>query len=154
MPKKDGFEVVSTARQKAVKAEFIFLTMHSEEAMFTRALNLGVKGYVLKDSAVTDIVSAIKAVVSGQNFTSPAITSYLFKRTLKPESIPTLDDLTPTERKIIRLIAEYKTSKEMADELNISYRTIENYRSNICAKLGLKGSHALIKFALKHQAEL
>jgi DNA-binding NarL/FixJ family response regulator len=67
---------------------------------------------------------------------------------------PTLDDLTSTERRILHLIADYKTSKEIADELCISYRTVETHRTNICAKLEIHGSHGLMKFALTHQSEL
>ncbi|MBI1761442.1 MAG: helix-turn-helix transcriptional regulator [Acidobacteria bacterium] len=83
---------------------------------------------------------------------------YLFQQT-QPAPQPAtyqsnLADLSPTERRILRLIADYKTSKEIADDLGIHYRTVENYRTSMCAKLDLHGSHALIKFALKHQAEL
>jgi len=157
MPGMDGLELMREVRQKRLPGEFIFLTMHSEETMFNKAMSLGVKGYVLKDSAVTDIVNCISAVVEGQSYTSPLITSYLLKRAFgKPgaAALPGLDDLSPTERTILRLIAQYKTSKEIADELRIHYRTVENYRSGICAKLNLRGSHALIKFALQHQNEL
>jgi DNA-binding NarL/FixJ family response regulator len=158
MPKLDGFDVLEEIRRRRLAVESIILTMHNEEATFQRAVSLGAKGYVLKDSAGSDIVNAIKAVTSGQRFTSPAITTYLFQNTARggqlAPSLPSLDDLSPTERRILRLIVEYKTSKEIADELCISHRTVENYRSNICTKLGLHGSHALIKFALKHKAAL
>jgi DNA-binding NarL/FixJ family response regulator len=157
MPSLNGMSVVEQIRQKRLPGEIIFLTMHGEEAMFNRALGLGVKGYVLKDSAVTDIVNSINAVVGGQSFTSPAVTSYLFKRISNraaSNQLPGIADLSLTERKILSLIAEYKTSKEIADELHIHYRTVENYRSSICTKLNLRGSHSLIKFALQHQSEL
>jgi DNA-binding NarL/FixJ family response regulator len=158
MPILDGLQVVSEVRERNLPGEFIFLTMHSEEAMFNKALSLGVKGYVLKDSMATDIVNCLNAVIAGQSYTSPAITSYLFKRAARTnapaDKLRGIADLTPTERNILRLIAEYKTSKEIADQLHIHYRTVENYRSNICTKLNLRGSHALIKFALQHQEEL
>jgi DNA-binding NarL/FixJ family response regulator len=156
MPLLDGLETVNEIRQRRLPGEIVFLTMHSEEAMFNKALALGVKGYVLKDSATTDLVNCLNAVSGGQSYTSPAITAYLFKRAARrsDSAQPGLADLTPTERNILRLIAAYKTSKEIADELHIHYRTVENYRSSICAKLNLRGSHALIKFALQHQAEL
>ena len=158
MPLLDGLEVVNEIRQRRLPGEIVFLTMHSEEAMFNKALALGVKGYVLKDSATTDIVNCLNAVITGQSYTSPTLTAYLFKRAARrtdaTQQLPGLADLTPTERAVLRLIAEYKTSKEIADELHIHYRTVENYRSSICTKLNLRGSHALIKFALQHQAEL
>jgi len=153
MPKMDGFQLVKELRRRKIPVEIIFLTIHSEEDMFNEALSLGVKGYVLKDSSSTDIINAITAVRQGHHYTSPSITTYLVNRTQRTKS-PTLEDLTPTERRILRLIAEYKTSKQIGEELGIHYRTVDNHRTNISAKLGLQGSHALIKFALKHQSEL
>lgn len=155
MPKLTGFQVAEELQRRRSSVNIVFLTMHDEEAMFHRAMNLNVKGYVLKDSAATDIINCLNAVSAGQNFTSPALTTYLFKRLARDtETIKTIADLTPTERKILRRIAEYKTSKEIADDLCISYRTVENYRTGICSKLNLHGSHSLIKFALQHQNEL
>lgn len=156
MPKSNGFQVAEELKRKVIPVHIVFLTMHDDEAMFNRAMDLDVKGYVLKDSAAGDILNCLHAVTAGQNFTSPALTTYLFKRAANrnKETRGTLDDLTLTERKILKLVAEYKTSKEIAAELFISYRTIENYRTNICSKLNLRGSHALIKFALEHQHEI
>ena len=103
-------------------------------------------------------MTAIKAVVAGEYFTSPALTSYLInrQRPVGEPSSPTtgLTSLTPTERRVLSLIAAYKTSKEIADELCISFRTVNTHRANICQKLDLQGNHALMKFALAHQDEL
>lgn len=155
MPKMTGFVAAKELRRKNTECEIIFLTMHGEEAMFNKAMDLGAKGYVLKDSASVDIVNCLQAVANGQNFTSPAITTYLFKRvTSNSKKTNSVEDLTPTERIILRLIAEYKTSREIADELSISYRTVENHRYNICQKLDVSGSNALVKFALKNQNEI
>lgn len=156
MPKSNGFQVAEELKRKEIPVHIVFLTMHDDEAMFNRAMDLDVKGYVLKDSAAGDIINCLHAVIAGQNFTSPALTTYLFKRATNRnnETRGTLDDLTATERKILKLVAEYKTSKEIAAELFISHRTIENYRTNICSKLNLRGSHALIKFALEYQNEI
>lgn len=155
MPKMTGFEVAKELRRKNNACEIVFLTMHSEEAMFNKAMDLGAKGYVLKDSAAVDIINCLQAVANGQNYTSPAITTYLFKRaTRKTPKKTGIEDLTPTERIVLRQIAEYKTSKEIAEELSISYRTVENHRYNICQKLDVSGSNALVKFALQHQSEI
>ena len=158
MPKADGLQVVKELRRRRIPVECIFLTIHSEEEMINEALNLGVKGYVLKDNSSTDIVSAIIALRQGHHYTSPSITSRLINRTDRAKSfgekMPSVQDLTPTERRILQLIGEYKTSKQIGELLCIHYRTVENHRTNISAKLGLHGSHALIKFALKHQHEL
>ena len=154
MPKVDGFQVVKELRRRRMPVECIFLTIHSEEEMFNEALHLGVKGYVLKDSSSTDIVNAVAALRQGHHYTSPSLTSLLINRADRAKSIASVHDLTPTERRVLQLIAEYKTSKQIAEQLCVHYRTVENHRTNISAKLGLRGSHALIKFALKHQHEL
>lgn len=157
MPDLDGFAVARSIREKQLPVAVIFLTVHREGDFFDEAIELGAQGYVLKDSAITDIVSAIKAVAADQHFASPAMTSYLMNRRRAAPSDrhkPGIHDLTPTERRIVELIAEYKTSREIAEELFISYRTVQTHRANICQKLGLQGNHALMKFALAHKAEL
>jgi len=145
-------------RKKNLNVEMVFLTIQRDEDMVNEAVNLGVKGYVLKDSALTDIVSCIKSVAGGQHYASSALTSYLVKRSSRAAALTEektgIKDLTPTERRVLKLIAEYKTSKEIAEELFISYRTVETHRANICQKLDLRGSHVLIKFALAHKSEL
>ena len=158
MPKKNGFVLAQEIRDCKLPVKIVFLTMYKEENAFNRALDLGVKGYLLKDSAVTDIVAGIRAVANGQHFISPAISSYLINRHTRADRLadekPGLKDLTPTERRILKLIADNKTSKEIAAELFISARTVDNHRTNIATKLELHGSHALLKFAFDHKSEL
>ena len=156
MPEMDGFAVVRELRARQLPVDVIFLTVHRDERFFTEALQLGTKGYVLKDSAVTDIVSSIGAVAAGEHFTSPALTSFLVKQRRAATTTPTagLQDLTSTERRVLALIADYKTSREIGDLLHISHRTVQTHRANICIKLDLHGSHALMKFALDHRGEL
>ncbi len=156
MPKLDGFAVARTVRQQKLPVEIIFLTIHREDEFFKRALELDAKGYVTKDSAVTDILSAIHAVVAGQHYASPALASYLVaqrRKALAPRA-QGLTCLSPTERRVLQLIAEYKTTKEIARALGVSPLTVKTHRQNICVKLELQGSHGLMKFALEHQGEL
>lgn len=158
MPGKDGFAVAQEIVSRKLPVAVIFLTMHKNESLFNAALNLGVKGYLLKDSAMADVVTSIRAAVAGENFISQALSTYLVNRgrraTALEEQTPSINDLTPAERRILRLIAQSKTNKEIAAELFISVRTVEHHRSNICAKLGLKTSHSLIRFAIAHQFEI
>jgi DNA-binding NarL/FixJ family response regulator len=158
MPEQDGFSVAHAVRQQKLGVEIVFLTIHREEELFQAALDLGAKGYVLKDSAVTDIVAAIKAVAAGQPYISPQLSSYLLKRSKSVAELnarkPGLEDLTPTERRILKLIAQDKSSKEIAVELFISHRTVETHRTNISRKVELHGNLALVKFALEHKARL
>jgi DNA-binding NarL/FixJ family response regulator len=158
MPVLSGLEVASKVQKQRLPVEVVFLTMYKDEDMFNEALDIGVKGYVLKENTVEDIVNCIKEVAKGKYFLSPTISSYLVTRNERVKNLikkkPELDDLTPTERKILKMIAENKTSKEIASFMNISHRTVENHRLNICNKLDIHGSHALLKFALEHKSEL
>lgn len=168
MPVLNGFDVARAVRERRVPVAIIFLTVYREESFFDQALRLGTKGYVLKDSAVTDIVSSIRAVAAGEHYTSPAMTSYLMtkRRGVRPAgdapiALSTrsarrdaLGTLTKTERRVLTLIADYKTSREIGEALHVSYRTVQTHRTNICTKLELRGNHALMKFALDHKADL
>jgi len=154
MPKLNGFELLKRISQSKLPVTPVMLTMHNEEAMFSKAFELGVRGYVLKDSASIDIVNCLHAVTQGQVYTSAAVTTYLLKRASRTKAVDGVESLTPAERNVLRLIADYKTSREIADELSISIRTVDNHRSNITAKVGVSGSHALFKFAVQHRSEL
>ncbi|MEP7341692.1 MAG: response regulator transcription factor [Acidobacteriota bacterium] len=156
MPELDGFAVARAVRQQKLPLEIIFLTLHREEEFFKRALELDAKGYVTKDSAATDIISGIRAVAAGQHYVSPALASFLVsqrRQTAAPHP-QGLASLSPTERQVIKLIAEYKTSKEIAEALGISPLTVKTHRQNICLKLDLQGNHSLMKFALENQSDL
>ncbi|HYO62569.1 MAG TPA: response regulator transcription factor [Pyrinomonadaceae bacterium] len=158
MPKLKGFDVAREVRRRGLSARIIFLTMYDDERMFNEALNVGALGYLLKDSATSDIVAGVRAVAAGQHYLSPSISGYLINRSARraalAEQTSGLEDLTPAERRILKLIAEHKTSKEIAGQLFISHRTVENHRHSICHKLGIHGSNALVRFAVEHRNEL
>jgi DNA-binding NarL/FixJ family response regulator len=158
MPNMKGFDVAREIRQQGLKVGIIFLTMYDDERMFNEALNVGALGYLLKDSAISDIAGSVRAVAAGQHFISPSISRYLINRSSRSAALgqekPSLNDLTPSELRVLKLISEHKTSKEIAAQLFISHRTVENHRTNICQKLGIHGSNALIKFALEHKFDL
>jgi DNA-binding NarL/FixJ family response regulator len=158
MPKLDGLGVAREIRKKRLRVETVFLTIHGEEDLFNAAMDLGSKGYLLKDSAVTEIVRALRAVGAGQYYVTPSLAAHFLHRRQRQEALaqrqPGIDDLTPTERHILRMVAEGKSSKSIAQELFIHYRTVENHRANICQKLALLGHNALFKFAFQHKSEL
>ena len=136
----------------------VFLTMYREEDMFCEAMELGAKGYVLKESAPADILQCLHAVSSGQHYISPSLAGFLLTRGGQAGGASRgksgLESLTPAERRILKLIASDKTSKEIAEALGLSPRTVENHRANISAKLGLQGSHSLLKFAFENRGQL
>jgi len=158
MPRRDGFEVARAVREKRLPTHVVILSMYKDERFFNTALDAGVKGYVLKDGAITEVVGCIKAVAGGDTYISPQLSTFLINRGNRAACLareqPGVQALTPTERRVLRLIAEYKTSKEIGDELCISVRTVEHHRANIAEKLDLHGSHALIKFAVAHHSAL
>ena len=156
MPGKTGLEVMRDIKDSGTK--IIILTMYAEEDIFDEALSLGVRGYVLKDSAVNDILDCIRKVTENEYYMSPSVSNFLVTRRKKITELkktnPHLETLTITEKKILKFISENKTSKEIANTLFLSPRTIENHRTNISNKLKLKGSHSLLKFAIENKSLL
>lgn len=158
MPKLTGLEIARRISEQKLSTKIIFLTMYKEEDMFNEAMDAGAFGYVLKENAVDDVLESVKTVAGGHYYISPLISTYLVKRLIKKKEQeiqqPSIHDLTKTERTILRLIAEEKTSQQIADILRISYKTVENHRNNISKKLNLSGTHSLVKFAIKNKSIL
>lgn len=158
MPKNDGFAVVREMQRRNLPAAVVFLTMHNNESLLNGAIDLGVCGYVLKDSALAEVADSVKAVAAGRKFVSPALATYLFSRRTNRQKLaadqPGLNDLTPAERRVLELIAAGKSTSEIAESLFVSVRTVEHHRASICAKLNLRGRDALLRFALTHKSEL
>jgi two-component system response regulator DegU len=109
MPKKDGFEVVRAIQEARLPVATIFLTMHKNEAFFNAALDLGVQGYALKDAALAEVVDSVKAAAAGENFVSPALSTYLLGRRNRAQALreeqPGIQALSPEERRVLQLIA-------------------------------------------------
>jgi DNA-binding NarL/FixJ family response regulator len=158
MPGRDGLDVARALRDRRSITRVIVLTLHNDAWFLNAALDAGVHGYVPKESATTEIGGAITSVHAGRQYVSPALSSLLIDRSRRAEALskelPALDALTPTEMKVLRLVAEIKTTKEIADILCISPRTVEHHRTSIATKLDLRGSHALTRFAVRHQSAL
>jgi DNA-binding NarL/FixJ family response regulator len=154
MPKLDGLGVAREVAKRGLATKIIFLTFHTNEDLFRSAMDLGSAGYILKDSAAQEVVAGVRAVAAGRPYISSAITAGLLQRREPPKSDQlTAGNLTPTERRVMQLIANGKTSKEIGSELSIHYRTVENHRTNITRKLGLEGegANALLRFALQNK---
>ncbi|HWD18011.1 MAG TPA: response regulator transcription factor [Verrucomicrobiae bacterium] len=158
MPGLSGLEVARKVLAAKLPVALVVLTMYKEARIFEEAIEAGILGYVLKESAVHDLLGCIQSVLAGQAFISPALSSLLLDRKARTRSLleakPELQTLTPTERRILSLVAENLTSKEIAERVQISAHTVENHRANICRKLNLQGSHSLLKFAFDHKPRL
>lgn len=157
MPKQDGFAVVRALRERSLDTAVVLLTMHGRDDLLRAAFGLGVRGYVVKDGAVLDVVHAIREVVEGRPFISSSLSATLLTAAEggADSGLPAeVQKLTPAEMRVLRLIADFKSSKEIAEELGVHYRTVENHRTSIAGKLGLVGSHALSRFAAQHRDRL
>jgi DNA-binding NarL/FixJ family response regulator len=156
MPVMDGLEVAGQLHREADPTELVILTMYKDAKYFNTALDLGVRGYMLKDSAAVELLSCLKVVSSGQYYISPGVSHLLLERDSRrsshQSSLSIRERLTPAELAVLRLVAENKTSKEIAEKLFVSFRTVENHRMHLCQKLGIKGPHALLQFALENKS--
>lgn len=158
MPVLDGFGVARAMAAERTDVSLLFLTMHDQEDMFHRAMQLGACGYILKDAAVTEVVQGIKTVAGGHPYVSAPLVQYLLTRQSRTDALrqrqPGLGELTASERRILAMIADGQSSKQIGAALFIHYRTVENHRTNICHKLGISGANGLLKFAIAHRHEL
>lgn len=158
MPGMNGLEVARKISDLKLPVALIMLTMHKEQRLFNEAMDVGVLGFVLKENAANDLLSCIRAVVNGQPFISPSLSGFLLNRNARAQELrkekPELETLTAAERRILKLIAQNLTSKEIAEQLGISFHTVENHRAKICERLNLRGSHSLLKFAFDNKSKL
>jgi len=157
MPRLDGFAVARRSQQLQLPAKIVILTMHKDELHFNEALSLGIQGYLIKDSAATEVIDCLNTVTSGRDYFSPVLSTFLLSRRRRVTELGNLAgiaDLTPAEKRVLFFLSELKTTKEIAAELHVSPRTVDNHRAHICAKLDLQGTHALTKFAIQHKDQL
>lgn len=145
MPNKTGIEIAEECQKNQIETKIILITFDKEETLYDKALELGIYGYILKEFAIEEIEACLEKVKKGLPHFSDEITQYLNKSTVKHEVI---EELTRTERHIVQLISEAKSSQAIADALSISVRTVEKHRSNIVSKLRLgKSKGALAVWA-------
>lgn len=153
MPLLNGIEAAEQIRKENTNIGIIMLTMHEDESYVLRALNAGVKGYLLKESAEDDLLRAIKAVAQGKPFFSPAITQTMledYMRVLKQDGLSdTFDLLTPREKEVLQLLAEGKTNKDVASILDVSLYTVESHRTNLMQKLNLHNTAEIVLYAVR-----
>jgi len=158
MPQLNGLETMRAIRGLPFLIKPIILTMYQEEDMFNAAMDLGAKAYVLKENTANDILAALEAVARGDSFVSTSMRNAGQRRSDRVRELlrskPQIEALTPAERRILKLIGEDYTSKEIADRLQLSVRTVDNHRQHICNKLKLHGTHSLLKFAFDNSAYL
>jgi len=153
MPNLNGIEAARQITGSLPQTCVVILSMHSDEAYVLRALKAGARGYLLKESAESDLIDAVRAVSSGKAFFSPAVSRMLVEDYIRQLQDREIEDsyelLTTREREILQLIAEGKSNKDIANILNLSLYTIETHRGNLMEKLNLHTVPELILYAVR-----
>jgi len=154
MPRMRGIEAIHEIRAIRKDASILILTMHKDKEYLYLALSAGAKGYLLKEDADKALFSAIERIRQGKTYISPYFSEDLLDDLVQigrgdGKSSREIDPLTTREREVVKLIAEGRSSKEIADLLYISVRTVDNHRANIMEKLNLKKSTDLVKYAIQ-----
>lgn len=148
MPVLNGLDAAREVLKACPRAKAILLTMHTEDHYVLEALRAGVKGYVVKTQAAGDLVRAIHEVQRGMMYLSPGISKTIVEAYLTKSELPA-DPLSPREREVLQLIAEGKTTKEVAGVLGISFKTAESHRMRIMRKLDVHETAGLVRYAVR-----
>jgi len=151
MPGMKGLEILKKIKVQKSKTKIIFYTMHNEISIFNRAIALGAKAYLIKDLPLEELEKCILEVGGGDTYSSKKMESQMVMNNELEDNDQTFSVLTPAERKIIELVAEQKSSKQIAEQLFITEKTVKVHRSNIIKKLKIPvGNNALSLWVLKN----
>jgi DNA-binding NarL/FixJ family response regulator len=155
LPELNGLDATRQIRRDVPETEVLILTMHSSERLAHQALMAGARGFMLKSDAKRLLISAIEALTQHQAFLTPSVSVMVLERYLNPDlsagaSTDQVQSLTPREREVVQLIAEGRTTKEVAAILGVSEKTIEAHRSNILRKLQLHSVADLVRYAIRN----
>lgn len=153
MKELNGLEVADRVTREHPGVKTLILSMHANEEYVLRALRVGASGYMLKDSAITELKLAIDSVLASKTYLSPAISHNVIEgylnRTAAPARRNSLELLTPRQREILQLIAEGNSTKEIAGNLNLSAKTVETHRAQLMERLDIYDVASLVRFALR-----
>jgi DNA-binding NarL/FixJ family response regulator len=148
MPGMSGIDAMRQLKAEGSEARFIFLTIHTEARLAAEAMRSGASGYLLKQAAGNELFDAIQAVASGRTYLTPLITGDVL-RSLTAPTESAERELTPRQRDVLRMLAQGKRMKEIAAELDISVRTVENHKAHLLDALNLSSTADLVRFAIK-----
>lgn len=149
MPHLNGLDAAADIRRRVTGVRLILLTMHQDEHQIVAALRAGIRGYVLKSQAAKELTQAIQEVANGGMYLSPGVSRVVVDAYLAGRNTPA-DPLAPREREVLQLVAEGRTSKEIASALGLSIKSAESYRARIMAKLDIHDTAGLVRYAIRH----
>lgn len=148
MPDLDGISITRRIKQEFSNIHVLILTVHEDEALVKEAIRCGASGYIIKNAAESELISAIKIIMRGDMYVDPSVLRSLLDETSKPSNQASeLEPLTPREIEVLRLIVQGYTNRQIANELQISVRTVEGHRANLSEKLGLHSRVELVRYA-------
>ena len=154
MPELNGVEAIQQMMPRHPHLQVVVLSIHESKPYVFRALKAGAKGYLVKETAGLEVVDAVRAVQRGERYLSQSITDLLttesFQKLESLIDVSPLEALSPREREILQLVAEGKTSQEIAERLSISPKTVDTYRSRLMHKIGVEDMAGVVKFAIQH----
>ena len=153
MPDLNGIDAAQQIVGEVPGVKVIALSMHSEKQFVEGMLKAGAVGYLLKDSAFEDLIKAIRIVCAGKKYLSPEVTEIVLRDYLSPsigKDVEKAPDLTLREREVLQLISEGSTTKQIAERINISIKTVETHRKNIMDKLNLHTVAELTRYAIRN----
>lgn len=148
MPALNGIDTARAIGKASPRTKTIILTMYTEDHFVIEALQAGVRGYVIKTQTAPDLVAAIRTVNKGQVYLSPGVSAAIVDAYLT-RSYEAADPLTPRERQILQLVAEGRTSKAIADALDLGVKSVESYRTRIMHKLEIHNTAGLVRYAIR-----
>ena len=148
MPGLNGVDAARKLREVSPKSRAILLTMHAGDPYVLEAFRAGINGYVLKSQASADLVQAIRDVLKGRNYLSPSMAETVVNAYASGNELPE-DPLTPREREVLRLVAEGKTTKRIAEILGISFKTADSHRTRLMQKLNIHDTAGLVRYAIR-----
>jgi len=152
MPDLDGISITRRIKQEFNNINVLILTVHEDEALVKEAIRCGASGYIIKNAAESELISAIKIILRGDMYVDPSVLRSLIDETNKPSnSTAEFEPLTPREIEVLRLIVQGNTNRQIANELQISVRTVEGHRANLSEKLGLHSRVELVRYAKNHK---
>jgi len=151
MPGLNGIEVARQSAKDTPKTKFLILSMHDDASHVRQAMRVGVAGYLLKGAAVAELPLAIKAVMEGETYLTPKASRHVVRGFLdeRESGIDPLESLTPRQREILQLIAEGKSTKEIAGILELSVKTVETHRARMMTSLDIHDVPGLVRFAIR-----
>jgi two-component system response regulator NreC len=153
MPDLDGISVTRESKRRFPEVRVLILTVHEEQALLREAIRAGASGYILKQAAESELLTAINVLMRGDMYVDPAMMRDLLRESVDSQKVSpgeAIEPLTPRETEVLKYIVRGYTNRQIGEELNISVRTVEGHRANLSSKLGIQSRAEFVRYAREH----